>query len=111
MHVRMDVCTCIIMYVTAFCMLLYTYLENEKPLLSEMDSYIVPRYASKWKRLGIHLNIEPHLLQNIEKNNPNDCEASCTDMLIKWQEMNKSTSWGDLISALDKLAINQKTDG
>ena len=81
-------------------------LENERPSLKE----IVLKFASKWERLGRQLNIENCLLQNIEKNNPHDCEECCSDMLSKWQEMNRSASWGDLIDALDKLAASQNTD-
>jgi len=73
-----------------------------------MANHVVPFYASTWKRLGIQLNIEDHLLRNIEKDNAKDCEGCCSKMLNEWLDMNGDASWGVLINTLDKLALDQQ---
>jgi len=73
-----------------------------------MANHIVPKWASTWKQLGEHLNIEDYLLKNIEKDYSNDCEGSCSKMLQEWLDMNSNASWEVLIKALDKLAENAR---
>ena len=75
-----------------------------------MTNHVVPRWASSWKELGMQLNIEEHLLQNIARNNANDCEECCSRMLYEWLDMNTNASWGILINALDKLNVDQTVD-
>ena len=86
-------------------------LGKEKPPIKEMANHVVPMFASKWKRLGIQLNIEEHLLQNIEKDHANDCEGCCSKMLTEWLDMNTDASWGILINALDKQNTQNTDDG
>ncbi|XP_065900889.1 uncharacterized protein [Dysidea avara] len=81
---------------------------KERPPLKDMANHIVPKWASTWKELGVHLNIEDHLLRNIEKDFSNDCEGSCSKMLQEWLDMNRNASWEVLIDALDKLAENAR---
>ena len=51
----------------------------------------------------MQLKMEEDLLQNIEKDNANDCVECCNKMLIEWLAMDRNTSWETLLDALDKL--------
>ena len=53
--------------------------------------------------------MDEQLIQNIEKDNANDCEKCCSKMLIEWLEMERNTSWETLLNALDKLDTEQMT--
>ena len=81
---------------------------KEKPILRDIDNFVVPRFAAIWMELGKHLNIEEHLLRIIVKNNAYDCERSCSKMLSDWLDMNIHASWGELIDAVDKLMDKQE---
>lgn len=86
------------------------HLGKEKPLLNEVIDRIVPKWTSSWKKLGMQLKIEEHLLQNIEKDNASDCEECCLKMLIEWLDMDMNATWEILFNALDKLNTDQTTD-
>ena len=59
--------------------------------------------------MGWQLKMDEHLLQNIEKDNANDCEECCSKMLIEWLAKDGNTSWETLLNALDKLDTEQMT--
>ena len=82
---------------------MYSNLGEEKPVENEIKDHVVPRWASSWRKLGMQLKMEEDLLQNIEKDNANDCEECCNKMLIEWLAMDRNTSWETLLDALDKL--------
>ena len=66
----------------------------------------MPRYAARWKDLGVQLNIPIHDLDIIAVNNtnhPSYSEQCCKAMLQKWMEMTTKPSWDILQKALDHL--------
>ena len=66
----------------------------------------MPRWAPSWKKLGVQLKIDEHLLQNIERDNINDCEGCCSKMLSEWLNTSVDASWETLLAALDKLTAD-----
>ena len=64
------------------------------------------KWASKWRQLGIQLNIDQHLMDNIERNHWNDCEGCCSKMFSDWLDFNPTASWDDIITAVDNLFTN-----
>ena len=74
--------------------------------MKDIDKYVVERWASKWQKLGSKLNIEEHLIRNIECDHPNDCEGCCRIMLSKWLEETAHATWDMLIRALDEISDN-----
>ena len=65
---------------------------------------MVPKWASKWRQLGTQLNIDQHLMDNIEHDHPNDCEGCCSKMFLEWLGINFTPSWEDIITAVDSLS-------
>ena len=64
------------------------------------------KWASKWRQLGTQLNIDQHLMDNIERNHQNDCEGCCSKMFSEWLDINTTASWDDIITAVDNLITN-----
>ena len=65
---------------------------------------MVPQWASKWRQLGTQLNIDQHLMDNIEHDHSNDCEGCCSKMFTEWLDSNPTASWNDIITAVDNLS-------
>ena len=70
----------------------------------DINNYVVPYWARKWKQLGSQLNIQQHLMGNIEHDYPQDCETCCSKMFSEWLDTEPSASWGDVITAVDKIS-------
>ena len=58
---------------------------------------------TKPHKLGIHLGIETHKLENIEENYPRDVDRQMTEVIKHWQRNNTDCSWGALASAVEKM--------
>jgi len=82
---------------------IHVFLGNEKPQFKDLENYVVIKYATIWKQLGINLNINEDLLNLIEKDNPSSCENCCSKMLSNWLDLTPEASWGMLLDAVDKL--------
>ena len=67
---------------------------------------MVPQWGSKWRQLGTQLNIDQHLIDNIQYNHPDDCESCCSKMFLEWLDNNSAASWEDIIAAVDKILTN-----
>ena len=81
-----------------------TYTGKEKPKLKDIDNYVVPKWASKWRQLGAQLKIPRHLMDNIEHDHPNDCESCCSKIFAEWLDNNRAASWEDIINGVDSLS-------
>ena len=69
-----------------------------------MHRYIVPKYATKWRDLGVHLKIPVIHLDEIAEDNANRPSCSrkcCKAMLQKWMEINPNVTWDMLHSAIN----------
>ena len=74
--------------------------------MKDIQNHVVPKWASKWRELGTQLNIDQHLMDNIECDNPNDCKSCCLEMFRKWLDVKPIASWEDIVSAVDSLSPN-----
>ena len=73
---------------------------------------MVIKCASIWKQLGENLNIDEDLLNIIDKDNPNNCENCCSEVLSLWLDLNSNATWSILLDAVDKTknTINKVPD-
>jgi len=71
--------------------------------MRDLANHVVPRWASKWRNLGMQLKIDYHLMDNIQQDFPSDCEMCCNKMLAEWLQSNSAACWEDLIVAVDNL--------
>ena len=68
----------------------------------------VPKFAFKWKDIGIQLlNTQHHsALNNIEADHKGNTEECCKRMIAKWLETEQNASWSQLIKALNKKSVS-----
>ena len=80
---------------------------NERPRIADLQNYITPKYAMKWKEIGNGLEITQERINIIEKNNCNDCERQCNAMFSSWLEVKADdATWKKLLTVLDSPAFN-----
>ena len=87
--------------------LYYLSLGSEKLEVSELHRHIVPKYAARWKDLGVQLKIPEHHLNTIAVNNtnhPSYCQECCKMMLQKWIEITPNATWSMLQKAIGCLS-------
>lgn len=77
---------------------------HTEPTLMELHQYIMPRYAAKWKKLGILLGLNSGTLRAIEYDNRFKSEDCCNAMFRKWL-IDYSATWKHLFTALESPAI------
>ena len=82
---------------------IHFHIGKRKPQMKDLENYVVPRWASQWRKLGTTLKIDHHLMDNIEHNYPTDCEQCCSKMLAEWLDSNPAACWEDLTTAVDNL--------
>ena len=51
----------------------------------------------------MQLKLDHHLMDNIERDYPTDCEQCCCKMLAEWLGSSPSACWEDLTAAVDNL--------
>ena len=86
---------------------------GDKPTLRELlcfkyngtqhKIHIIYTVASRWRRLGLLLNISNHHLNNIEHNHGN-VEDRCQTMLSDWLQRtvgDEPVTWETLVAAID----------
>ena len=83
---------------------LWYYAGKEKPNIKDINNYVVPRWAPKWKQLGIQLDIDKHRMDVIEKDLPVDCKDCCIRMFSEWLDINTAACWEHIIIAVDNLS-------
>ena len=92
------------------CMLWTT--ENDTPTMRDLSRYVIKKYASDWKSIGLELGLDNHLLKNIKSDNPLNCVACLQETLEKWMDLNtEGVTWETLELALTNVnRANLKLD-
>ena len=87
-------------------------IENEMPTMKDLSRYVIKKYASDWKSIGLELGIDNHSLKNIKTDNPKDCVACLQETLEKWMEIDtEGVTWKILELALTNVnRANLKLD-
>ena len=83
-------------------------LGNEEPRFSDLYKDVVLKFATRWKDLGVELQIPMHHLEAIQLNNchhPEHCQHCCKDMLRRWMEITPKPTWNILQKAIDNLPL------
>ena len=82
---------------------------NRKPEVSELHKHIVPKYAARWRDLGVQLKIPEHHLNTIAVNNtnhPSYSEQCCKAVLEKWMDITHNATWNMLHLAIDHFTTS-----
>ena len=84
-------------------------LGNEIPQLSDLYKDVVPKYAARWKDLGLELKIPQYDLDTIEINNvhySSHAQKCCKDMLSRWMQITPKPTWNILQKAINGLLLS-----
>ena len=66
---------------------------------------VLLKIAAQWRQLGIRLDVDPGVLNNIEANSPK-VEDRMSAMLEKWLYKYPERGWDDIVRALEELDRN-----
>ena len=83
-------------------------LGNKEPQYPDLYKDVAPKYAARWKDLGVELKIPMEVLDVIKLNNVNHLshnQQCCKDMLRKWMQMTSKPTWNILQNAIDSLPL------
>jgi len=80
-------------------------IESKQPTIGELSEKIIPKYAARWRSIGIGLQISTETLEIIKYNNPNNAIGCCMDMFIKWLEIDNTATWERLKEILASQAV------
>ena len=75
-----------------------------KPSLRDLLLHVK---VTEWYHLGVELDIEYHILQDIQADTRGDCNASRQQMFEKWLRSSNTPTWRVIIEALN--AIGEQT--
>ena len=82
---------------------------NRKPEILELHRHVVPKYAARWRDLGVQLKIPIGYLDEIAEDNanrPSCCRKCCKAVLQRWMEIAPDATWDMLHSAIDCLSYS-----
>ena len=74
-----------------------TTLSANRPALRDLVYYAVPRIAAVWYNVGLQLDLEPHVLDEIEKEKSDQPRR----MFAKWLQ-GAFCSWQNVLNAVEK---------
>ena len=82
------------------------------PDLRDVDELVVTPVAANWQRVALRLGVEGFVSDVVFRNNPNDCEGACRDMLNRWLRGERHTgeeerTWSSLLTALGRAGFEE----
>ena len=85
----------------------YHHCLKNIPKLTDLSLYI-KEISSKWKDIGVQLDISQHDIFIIDHNVQNlSIEDKCFDMLGTWLQITKSPCWCHFIKAVIKVKLDK----
>jgi len=81
---------------------------SDKPTIILLNKFVRVGIVTKWKDLGRHLLGSSHSAQLdiIELNSPKNVEECCTKMFEYWLDVDPTSTWDKLITALQYTGLN-----
>ena len=85
--------------------------EKERPTMKDLNRYVIKKYNSSWKDIGMELGLEFCVLKTIANDNPLDGAACLSETLNKWLNLNTDATWKAVEIALTNVnRINHGLD-
>ena len=69
---------------------------------------MTPQYATRWREIGIQLNLTSETISIIQEDNPGSAKKCCNVMLMKWLEVTTDASWQKLFTAIDNCTSTEQ---
>ena len=67
--------------------------EHETPQMRDLHHHVIPQYATKWRVVGLELNLKTTTLDTISKDFLNSCVACFEKTLDTWLQSNPEATW------------------
>ena len=64
----------------------------------------MPKFAAKWRDLGVQLEIPTNNLDVIAADHPSQSERCCKAMLLTWMEITPEPAWDKLQKSIGHLS-------
>ena len=64
--------------------------------MKDLNRYVTTKYATNWYNIGIELEVDHCVLDNIKQNNLNEIEACFQKTLDEWLKLNTDATWRTL---------------
>ena len=74
--------------------------------MKHLDTIVIPRIASNWRKVAYHLDYEINMIQVIEQRNNKDPMLCCEDLMEDWlntDDGSESKTWDTLLSCLNEI--------
>lgn len=87
------------------------YLENDRPALKDIANFVVPYVHHKWYNLGLQLldsddsDDSETFLHSLKTQHQNNADK-CTDVFIRWLDVDSKATWGKILEALNQKSVN-----
>jgi len=75
------------------------------PLLKELENYVTPHHAAKWREIGTQLDIGKGTLDAIEHDCYHKAVPCCNSVWEKWLEVDDFASWKKLLDIIQSPAV------
>ena len=83
------------------------FIENNTPTMKDLNRYVTSKHAAKWKDVGLELDLDLDILNNIEIDHPVNCKFCFQNTLQKWLKLGTNTTWKTLEVALTNVNRQQ----
>jgi len=72
--------------------------------MRDLNRYVTKKYAADWKDIGLELGLQLDTLKIIKRNNPQQAEDCCEEVLDKWLKLTPNATWKTLEVALTNVS-------
>ena len=76
-------------------------LSELRPTEQYLNRLFIKNYATKWRDIGLELNITGNNLDIIKTDNPNEVQKRCRGILKVWLDIDPEASWEKLLHAVE----------
>ena len=80
--------------------------------MADLHYHVRDEIAPQWYDLGVQLldDEQAEMLDVIQSNHCRDVGKCCTEMFKYWRKVDKTASWGKVITALKRIHHNRLAD-
>jgi len=72
--------------------------------MRDLNRYVIKKCATDWKDIGLELGLQHSTLKVVKHNNPLQVEDCLEEVLDKWLQLNRNTTWRTLEVALTNVS-------
>ena len=87
---------------------MFLSLENARltPSIINLANKVIPQICPLWREVGIQLNLDITILNEIRANHHGDVRQCCTRMFEEWLKQDTETTWLTVLSACSTVKQN-----